>query len=449
MLYLEQTAHKLRVNEAFNSTGSSNQQDINMKRIVHLGLGNFHRAHQAWYTSTVGDWKITGVVMTNAALKAEMAEHNNDYILGTWGNDGLSAEKISVYDEVLLATEQSSSIISKIADTDTHVVTLTITEKGYHLRSSDNHLDLNAEPISHDLKSDKPKSAVGLLATGLMRRCLNNGQPLTVLSCDNLSNNGDKLRQAMHDYISVLALETVPILKEKISFPNSMVDRITPTLSSEVQKNIRMVAGLQGIPCVGTESFSEWVIEDKFIAPRPQWDKAGAVLVSDVASFEERKLRLLNAAHSYLAYAGLLAGYTFVHEAINDPVLRANVNGLWDEAAVTVSEPAAATLSTYRTALLNRFSVVEMQHRLDQVASDGSLKLRERLLPILKHRQFIGIESPVTMLAISTWAEFVQSGIANNESLNDPERKKINEIVTDESSDATDLLVAHIIGNIS
>ena len=136
------------------------------------------------------------------------------------------------------------------------MVTLTITEKGYHLKASDNRLDLNAEPISRDLNSDQPASAVGLLATGLMRRCLDNGQPLTVLSCDNLSNNGDKLRHAMHDYFSVLAPEAMSLLKEKISFPNSMVDRITPTLSSEARQNIRLVAGLHGIPCVGTVSYT-------------------------------------------------------------------------------------------------------------------------------------------------------------------------------------------------
>jgi len=141
-----------------------------MNRIVHLGLGNFHRAHQAWYTANAGDWKITGVVMSNATLKAQLAEYDNKYVLGTWDVHGLSAQQIDVYDDVLLASEQPTAVIDKIADVETHIVTITITEKGYYSRPGSNALDLSNPSIKNDLDSDIPKTAIGLLATGLIRR---------------------------------------------------------------------------------------------------------------------------------------------------------------------------------------------------------------------------------------------------------------------------------------
>ena len=415
-----------------------------MKRIVHLGLGNFHRAHQAWYTAKAGGWKITGVVMSNAALKTELSEHNNEFILGTWGSNGLTTERVSIYDQVLLASENSTAVIESIADPETHVITLTVTEKGYLLTSPENRIETHLPPISLDLGSAEPKTAIGLLAAGLLRRRQNQGQPLTVISCDNLANNGSKLSEAIFDYISVDEPEALSWISEHVAFPNSMIDRITPKLSANAHNEICAEAGVKTAPVVGTEAFTEWVIEDAFKAPRPNWENAGAVLVADVTSHEERKLRLLNAAHSYLAYAGLLAGYTFVHEAITDSDLRSNVNALWDEAAKTVSGPAAASLGSYRNALLERFSVVEMRHRLDQIATDGSLKLRERLLPVLLKRQSMGLESPMTLQAISTWVEFVQSCVANNQKLNDPNDEKISAIVRDNSQDASDRLISLI-----
>jgi len=380
-----------------------------MKRIVHLGLGNFHRAHQAWYTANAGGWKITGVVMSNVALKAQLSEHNNDYVLGTWGDEGLTIERISIFDEVLLASEESASVVAKIADPETHIVTLTITEKGYHLKPEDNRLDLSEQTIKYD--------------------------------------NGRKLSQAMVDYITELEPDVLPWILDNVSFPNSMIDRITPKLSNSALKEINEVADVSGISAVGTEAFSEWIIENTFKAQRPNWDLVGAVLVSDVRSYEERKLRLLNASHSYLAYAGLLAGHTFVHEAIADAKLKSNVNAIWDEAERTVSEPASTTLQAYRSALLNRFAVVQMRHSLEQIATDGSLKLRERIVPILQKRQLAGLASPMILQAISVWAKFVQTRVSNGEQLNDANVEQLSKIVTEHPSDATERLIEMVLEN--
>jgi len=379
-----------------------------MNRIVHLGLGNFHRAHQAWYTANAGDWKITGVVMSNATLKAQLAEYDNKYVLGTWDVHGLSAQQIDVYDDVLLASEQPTAVIDKIADVETHIVTITITEKGYYSRPGSNALDLS----------------------------------------DNLANNGHKLRQIIVDFVRETDPDALAWISEHVSFPNCMVDRITPRLDDETVAQINSLQGTSGFPTVGTEAFSEWIIEDDFVSPRPDWDKAGAIYVNNVESFEQRKLRLLNAAHSYLAYAGLLAGHEYVHQAIADPALQSNVNALWDEAASTVSQPAAKSLQSYRTALLDRFAVPHLRHRLDQIVMDGSLKLRERLVPIIKDRTMAGLHSPASTDAIALWARFVNEQVVAQKVLQDANSEKLSSLVNDSPANAEQQLISFIAGDI-
>ena len=419
-----------------------------MCRIVHLGLGNFHRAHQAWYTANAGDWKITGVVMSNSALKAQLAQHNNAYVLGTWDVHGLSTQRIDVYDDVLLASEQPTAVIDKIADVETHIVTITITEKGYYFRPGTNALDLSNPSIKKDLDSDTPKTAIGLLATGLIRRCSAASTPLTVISCDNLANNGHKLRQIIVDYVRETDPDALAWMSGNVSFPNCMVDRITPRLNDTTVAEINSLQGTSGLPTVGTEAFSEWIIEDDFASPRPDWDKAGAIYVDNVESFEQRKLRLLNAAHSYLAYAGLLAGYDYVHQAIADPALKSNVNALWDEAVSTVSNPAAKSLHDYRAALLDRFAVPHMRHRLDQIAMDGSLKLRERLVPIIKDRTMAGLHSPASTDAIALWARFVNEQVVAQKVLQDANSEQLSKLVNDNPANAELQLISFIAGDI-
>jgi len=227
-----------------------------------------------------------------------------------------------------------------------------------------------------------------------------------------------------------------------------MVDRITPRLDDETVAQINSLQGTSGFPTVGTEAFSEWIIEDDFVSPRPDWDKAGAIYVNNVESFEQRKLRLLNAAHSYLAYAGLLAGHEYVHQAIADPALQSNVNALWDEAASTVSQPAAKSLQSYRTALLDRFAVPHLRHRLDQIVMDGSLKLRERLVPIIKDRTMAGLHSPASTDAIALWARFVNEQVVAQKVLQDANSEKLSSLVNDSPANAEQQLISFIAGDI-
>jgi fructuronate reductase len=218
-----------------------------------------------------------------------------------------------------------------------------------------------------------------MLAHGLAARAKAGLPPLTVLSCDNLSENGRRLQRAVTDYAHAAAIAAPGADR----FPNSMVDRITPATSAAIRAEIQAATGRTEPAPVLTEAFSDWVIEDDFAGPRPDWHRVGAILARDVAPYEARKLRCLNAAHSALAYGGLLRGHSYVHEALADPVLRALVDRLWQDAAASLPKGLRATLPGYLDALRARFSVPEMQHRLDQIAMDGSRKLPQRIAPIL------------------------------------------------------------------
>ena len=277
-----------------------------------------------------GDWKITGVVMRNVPL-FEAMRADGGYTLGIRGAGGLATEWIEVHDRLILASRDAPGVIAAFADPELHVVMLTITEKGYCLTPETGALDLTHSAIRGDL-TGAPSGAIGLLVHGLSRRASAGLGPLTVISCDNISGNGRKLRAAVDAFAGAAGLAMHP----GNSFPDTMVDRITPATTEAISGEIAAKTGRIERAPVMTEAFSEWIIEDDFAGPRPEWEKVGAELATEVAPFEMRKLRLLNAAHSYLAHTGLLAGHSFVHEAFADPALQAAVERLWDEAGATL-----------------------------------------------------------------------------------------------------------------
>ncbi len=362
-----------------------------MPRIVHLGFGNFHRAHQAWYTAranadTGSDWRITAVSMRRRDLAEALAPSGGAYTLGTRGPEGLTAQRIDLHDRILVARDAPYSVVEAIADPDTHLVTLTITEKGYVVGD----------------EAD-PDGAVGLLARGLAER-KRSGAPLTVLSCDNLSSNGQVTAIAVQDIATRLGLEIDNYLRAAVAFPDSMVDRITPATTDAIRAEIAATTGVEEPEPVLTEAFSEWVIADDFAGPRPAWDQVGAVMAHDVAAFEARKLLLLNAAHSYMAYAGRLCGLTYVHEAIANRALRQGVETLWAEARTAIPQDIHDGLPSYEAALIDRFAVPEMRHELHQIAADGSLKLSQRIVPILLARKG---DAPAARSALAAWITYL------------------------------------------
>ena len=401
-----------------------------MSRIVHLGVGNFHRAHQAWYTQEANrlaeeDWRITGVSLRSPAVRDALRPQGFAYALVAGDRTGMQLHRIDVLDDILVAPEDPVAVVAALADAEVAAITVTVTEKGYHLGPGGT-LEMDSPAIAADLEAmasgDPPSSMIGLLTAGLTRRA-RTGDAVTVLSCDNLVENGPRLRAAVQAFAEAAGLEIADYLREAVTFPASMVDRITPSTDDAVAARL---AGTDLPPAapVATEAFSEWVIEDAFAGDRPAWDRAGAVLAGDVGPYETRKLRMLNAAHSYLAYAGLLAGHAFVHEAVADARLREGALALMDEATATLVGSARVD-AAYAAALVSRFENPFLEHRLRQIAMDGSLKLPIRVLGTLRARAARGLASPACEATVAAWAAFLAEELRAGRPIDDPDAARL------------------------
>ncbi|MGV6806094.1 MAG: mannitol dehydrogenase family protein [Ruegeria sp.] len=370
-----------------------------MGRILHFGLGNFARAHLLDYTDRAGGWDVVGVSLRSSAVRDGLANQGFTYDLCVQGQ---GVRTIKALSNVLVASEDPGAVFSAMDEAD--IISATVTEKGYHLKA-DNTLDLQDEEIAADLAGHGPGTLIGYLARGLTQR----DRPVTVLSCDNRVENGAVLRSAVISFAQAADLRIEPGL---VRFPNAMVDRITPATTDAVR-------AISGDPmAVPTEPFSEWVIEDDFAGPRPEWPDVQ--FVKEVAPHELRKLRMLNGAHSLLAYAGLMRNHTFVHEAIADPVLRELARQLMADAASTLPEQVQVQAPTYAAALITRFENPELAHRLDQIAMDGSQKLPYRLIDTLRETG-----SKAAASGVRAWIDYCISETDQGVALNDPKADEI------------------------
>ncbi|MCV3270277.1 mannitol dehydrogenase family protein [Roseobacter sinensis] len=376
-------------------------------RILHIGVGNFARAHLADYTQDAGGWRITGVSLRSGKVRDGLRAQGYSYGLAVQGQ---GIKQIDVLDEVLVAPEAPGAVLAQIADPDVHIISVTVTEKGYHL-TSENTLDLDDPLIAQDLAAVGPRTVIGFLAHGLAAR----QTPVTVLSCDNRANNGDVLKAAVVTFSAEARLDMGQV---QARFPNCMVDRITPATTDALR------AETGDAMVVPTEPFREWVIEDHFAGPRPDWPDV--VFTDEVAPHEMRKLRMLNGAHSMLAYAGTLAGHTYVHEAMADPALRAQARALMDEVARTLSPDMQKIAPSYADALVARFDNPHINHSLRQIAMDGTQKLPYRMVDSL--RALLG-EAPALAAGIRAWLAFCRAEVAAGRPPEDPKAEAIVQIV--------------------
>lgn len=370
--------------------------------VVHLGLGAFHRAHQAPVFDALiagGDprWGIAGVAMRSPGVVAALAAQDGLYSLTARGGEGGAAQVIAALGALHVAAQDPDAVVAAIAHADTQLVTLTVTEKGY---------------LDHG-----PLAPAGLIAAALARRRAAGLGPLTVMSCDNRAGNGPFAREAVLAAAQAAGTADAVLrwIAADVAFPSTMVDRIAPATTPAMIDETAAALGLRDEAAVWTEPFWQWVVEDRFAAARPDLAAAGVQLVADVAPWEHAKLRLLNAAHSALAYAGLLRGHRYVHQAIADPDLRRLVDALWDEAAETLDR-ATVDVPAYRAALLARFANPALHHALIQIAADGSQKLPPRLLAPLAERAARGLASPALAAAVAGWVQ----ALATVEGLADP-----------------------------
>ena len=384
--------------------------------VAHLGVGAFHRAHQAVFTEDAieaagGDWGIVGLSLRRPDAAAALNPQDGLYTLEiraaepTW-------RIVGALRRVITAAREPDAALAALADPAIHAITLTVTEPGYAL-GPDGGLDFGHADIVHDLaEPERPRSAVGWLVAALARRREAGAGPVTVLSCDNLRDNGRRLEGA----VEALARRRDPGLAAWIAgeatFPNSMVDAITPASDAALAARVRKAVGLADHAPVQREPFAEWVIEDRFAGPHPAWERAGARLVADVARYEALKLHVLNAAHSALAYLGLPRGHSLVHEAIADPEFAAFLDAMIAEevAPALAPTPSPADVAAYWRTTRERFAQPAMDHRLDQIARDGAAKLRERIHPLIIANTRAGRPASRLEAVVRAWAALSPPG---------------------------------------
>ncbi|MEJ3658409.1 mannitol dehydrogenase family protein [Actinomycetes bacterium KLBMP 9759] len=389
--------------------------------IVHLGIGAFHRAHQAVYTedAMAADgshrWGICGVTQRSRAVVDQLAPQNGLYAVLQRDAGSVSARVVGSVLEVVAGVEEPHVVVARLADPAVAVVTMTVTEKGYR-RAADGSLDTTDPVVRSDLADPaSPASAIGRLVRGLQRRFTTHGTPITVLSCDNLVGNGVVVRGLVEDFCAALPTgEGEPLwdwVATSVTFPSSMVDRIVPATTDADREEAERLLGLRDEGLVVAEPFTQWVIEKDFAGPVPAWNRAGATLTGDVAPFEAVKLRLLNATHSLLAYTGALAGYATIAEAVRDERLAGAAAALMAEDSLpTLTRPDGLDLDDYQRSVLHRFANPALKHRTTQVAMDGSMKLPVRLLGTVRERLRAGAEPRWAALAVAAWMVYVARG---------------------------------------
>ncbi|MBZ5876560.1 mannitol dehydrogenase family protein [Chromohalobacter israelensis] len=386
--------------------------------IVHLGLGAFHRAHQAVYLErnlarhAGGPWGIASAnLRSNRRLVELMRERGQHYHVAEYADsDTLTLREITAIRETYYAGpdgEDLDALLERMSEPDVRIVTLTVTEKGYHLDAADGRLRLDAAPIRHDIASPaRPWTAPGMLVEALARRRAAGTPPFAVLSCDNMPDNGKRVRRAAIELARHRDERLAEWIADAVAFPCSMVDRIVPAMSDDAFQRLSAL-GIDDPAAVVCEAFSQWVIEDDFPQGRPDWEHDGVQMVADVAPFETMKLRMLNGSHSLLAYLGALAGLETVAEAVERPEFVALLRRyMRDEAAPTLAMPAGIDLEAYADRLIERFANDSLHHRLQQIAMDGSQKLPQRWLAGTRKQLDTGGEIGCTALGVAAWIRY-------------------------------------------
>ena len=380
--------------------------------IVHLGLGAFHRAHQAAYTDAIiaaGDtrWGITAASLRSPDTRDALAPQDCLYALEQRSQTGQIAVIGSITD-IIVAPEAPAALIARMAHPQTAIVSLTVTEKAYCRDPASGALDEADASIRHDLANPQaPRSVFGFLAAAIAARRAAGLAPFTVLCCDNLPCNGQTVHSLLLRFAGLRDADLAAYVAGEIACPDTMVDRIVPATTNTDRARIATRLGVQDAWPVVAEPFTQWVIEDRFTAGRPAWENAGATLTHNVAPFEAMKLRLLNGSHSAIAYLGYLAGHETVADAMGDADIAAFVATLMQRTTPTVALPGGVDLDGYKASLLERFRNPALRHRTWQIAMDGSQKLPQRILgPV---RELLARDLPIEChaLTIAAWMRYV------------------------------------------
>lgn len=362
--------------------------------ILHIGVGNFHRAHEEYYTNllladaTQQTWGICGAMLLpgDEHLYKALKKQKNEYTLTVCGRDGKDETyRIGSLVELIWGIENPKAVIAKIADKDIRIITLTITEGGYNIEKATGEFILEDENVKYDLRNPQtPKTVFGFVAEGLRRRKVAGNGPVTILSCDNLQHNGNTARKAFSTFFQAQDAELAAWAAENVTFPNSMVDRITPATRPNDIVRLNAKNGTCDEAPVYCEDFIQWVIEDNFIAGRPAWEKVGAEFTDDVTAYENMKLSLLNASHTLLSYPSFLSGYRKVDDAMHDERIAKFIRIFMDvDITPYVPAPGNTDLELYKQTLIERFGNRSVSDQIARLCFDGISKFPVYVMPNL------------------------------------------------------------------
>lgn len=420
--------------------------------IVHLGIGAFHRAHQAVYTDDVlasGDhsWGITGVSLRSGDTRDALAPQDGLYTLGVRDGYGEQFRIIGSIKTVLVAAQDPEAVLNIMSDADVRIVSMSVTEKGYCYLPATATLDESHVDIIHDLRNRQtPRSAVGFIVEALRRRRASGIAPFTLLSCDNLPANGETLKRVVTRFAELCDAELGAYIAQHVAFPSTMVDRIVPATTDADRLLVSQATGLVDNWPIITEPFSQWVVEDRFPTGRPEWDKFGVTFVEDVSAFELMKLRLLNGSHSALAYLGYLAGHETVSQTMQGKGFAEFVRALMDvDVTPTLPQLPDFDLAAYKHELRERFRNPALHHRTWQIAMDGSQKLPQRLLNTIRLRLAQSQSFDYLALGVAGWMLYARGIDETGQAIDvrDPLRDEIQARIKDKES-PPDLLDAYL-----
>ncbi len=387
--------------------------------IVHLGVGGFHRAHQAVYLDELMhdgkalDWGIcgVGVMPGDVRMRDALAAQDCLYTVMVKHPDGrVEARVVASMIEYLFAPDDPDAVVERMAAPSTRIVSLTVTEGGYHVHPVTGLLDAADPGLVADLAPGAvPRTAFGLVVEALSRRRRRGIAPFTVLSCDNIRGNGSVARQMLAAFARLRDDELGEWIASSVAFPNSMVDRITPVTTNDDRHLLAERFGVTDQWPVVCEPFTQWVIEDHFPTGRPPLEDVGAELVDDVEPYELMKLRLLNAGHQAMAYLGYLAGYRYAHEVAQDPLFARFVRGYMDqEATPTLLPVPRIDLEDYKTTLVSRFANPEIRDTLARLCAESSDRIPAWLVPVIRARLAKGGSVAHSALVVAAWARYAE-----------------------------------------
>ncbi|MEZ9419104.1 fructuronate reductase [Vibrio breoganii] len=425
----------------FDEVTTYNRDDLN-SNLVHIGFGAFHRGHQAVYndlTNQISEekWGICEINMfgSPALINGLQAQDNLFSVVETSKSEVKTRLVRTINESMHTPVDGIQRAIDKLVEPQVSIVSMTITEKGYCADPQSRKLDNTNPLIVHDLEnSSTPQSAIGLICEALRIRKNKGLPPFSVMSCDNIPENGILTKDVVIEFASQLDESLGQWIESEVTFPSTMVDRIVPAMTEDQFEEVERQTGYRD-PCgIVCEDFRQWVVEDNFVAGRPDWDKAGAMLVEDVLPYEEMKLRMLNGSHSFLAYNGSLAGYEYIYQCMEDEQLRKVTHKLMvEEQGRSLSPDLDVNLNEYADLLIERFSNPNVKHKTAQIAMDGSQKLPQRAIDPFLTLQQRSIESKVQPAIVAGWMHYLIQLQESNQEIYDPLADSFKEIIAAEN----------------